>query len=49
MGGAPRLRLLAGALAHVDLWPRPGEAVPGWRLRLPGYGLCHGRSVMMWS
>jgi hypothetical protein len=22
------LRLLTGARAHVDLWPRPGEAVP---------------------
>ena len=28
-GSAPRLKLLTGALAHGDLWPRPGEAVPG--------------------
>jgi hypothetical protein len=27
-GSAPRLKLLTGALAHGDLWPRPGEAVP---------------------
>ena len=34
--GAVRLglKLLAGALAHGDLWSQPGEAVPGWRLRL---------------
>ena len=34
-GSAPRLKLLTGALAHGDLWPRPGEAVPGAAPPLP--------------
>ena len=40
MADAQRLRLLAGALAHVDLWP--GEAVPGRSGPFPGHGLCYG-------
>src|SRR4249920_2696539 len=35
-GSAPRLRLLAGARANVDLGPRPGAAVPRRGARVTG-------------
>jgi hypothetical protein len=39
VAGAQRVRLLAGVLARVVLWP--GEAVPGTqRPRFPDRGLC---------
>ena len=50
--GSPRTTLWhrTGALAHVDLWPLPGGAVPA--PRRPRYRVmapCHGRPVMMRS
>ncbi len=47
VAGAQWLRLLTGALAHVDLWL--GQAVCGAASLLPGHGRCYGRSCTMRS